>query len=216
VRRRLRGSPFVGRIGLWFPWLCAASLVPRLSASVTFPEINVIARVFIGLAPFCALLGFLTPALIDREAGDDPARAGEAYGINLLGCAIGSLVAGMTLSVLESFPYVRVFGSIYGVGYHVIASNDPIPNLRPEELVARMPEAAVSDMREWNDSPPASFFAKMLGKEYDVDGLLIGRSRAATLAITDDRPVNEFFLMRRLARGELKAPASEGQGAPVR
>ena len=455
VYRRLRRSRFAGRIGLWFPWLCAASLLPLLSASVTFPEINVIARVFIGLAPFCALLGFLTPALIDREAGDDPARAGTSYGINLLGCVLGSLVAGlvllpamgtrgaafvlaaplflfliassvrrdshaawslaalaasaavwfsttlfeerfpqaqvrrdhvatvvatgtgmgrslyvngtgmttlttitkmmahfpaahlssppgkpidalvicfgmgtsfrslaswganvtavelvpsvpelfgyfspegpelvrtssgrlrivtddgrrfldrsrekfdlitidppppvaaagssllyskefyasakrkmkpgailqawlptgdretvagMTLSVLESFPYVRVYGSIYDVGYHVIASNDPIPRLSPEELVARMPEAAVSDMREWNDSPPVSFFRKMLGNEYAVDSLLIDHSRAATLAISDDRPVNEFFLMRRLTGGGLKAPTSEGKGPPA-
>ena len=435
--RLLRGRELAGRMGLWLPWLGAASLLPLLTASVTFPEINGSLRVFLGLAPFCALLGFLTPALVDREAGDDAARVGRAYGINLLGCLLGPLaagfvllpvvgtrataialalplflvliapavrsegrlawslaalaaafgvlwsttlfeeafpraevrrdhvatvvavgdgmekllyvngvgmtiltsvtkmmahfpaahlrppvgrpidalvicfgmgtsfrslaswganvtavelvpsvpelfgyyfsdgpervrassgrlrivcddgrrfldrshesfdlitidppppveaagsgmlyskefytsakrrmkpgailqtwlprgdretIAGMTLSVLESFPYVRVVGSFQGNGLHVLASNDPIPRLSPGELVARMPASAVSDMGEWLDAPPASVFATMLSKEYAPDSLLIDRSRTATLAISDDRPVNEFYFMRR-------------------
>src|SRR5258706_14366888 len=105
-------------------------------------------------------------------------------------------IAGVTLSVIESFPYVRVFGSIEDDGYHFTASNDPIPHLSPEQLAARMPEAAVRDMREWIDAPPAKFFSRMFANEYVVESLLIDQSRAATLAISDDRPVNEFYLMR--------------------
>ena len=453
--RRLRRRAFAGRMGLWFPWLCAASLLPLLSASVTFPNVNGILRVFVGLAPFCALLGFLTPALVDREAGDDPARVGRAYGVNLLGCLLGPLVAGfvllpaigtrgaafalalplfvvmivpsvrrdghpawgvaalaasaavwfsttlfeerfpvaqvrhdhvatvvaagtvmekslyvngvgmtvlttvtkmmahfpaahlsrreehpidalvicfgmgtsfrslaswganvtavdlvpsvpalfgyffpegpemvrassgrlrivhddgrrfldrtrddfdlitidppppveaagssllysrefyasakrrmkpgallqawlpegdretvagVTASVLDSFPFVRVFESIQGGGFHVLASNDPIPRLSPEELVARMPEAAVRDMREWIDAPPKKFFASMLAHEYLVESLLIDRSRAATLAISDDRPLNEFYLMRRMAAPDAPPPTSEGKEPPA-
>jgi hypothetical protein len=74
-----------------------------------------------------------------------------------------------------------------------------------------MPQAAVRDLREWDDSRPETFFGNMLRNEYSVDALLIDHSRAATLAISDDRPVNEFFLMRRLARSKVKPPASEGK-----
>ena len=453
--RLLRRRDFAGRMGVWFPWLCAASLLPLFSASVTFPAMNGILRVSIGLAPFCALLGFLTPALVDSEAGDDAAAVGRAYGINLLGCLLGPLVAGfvllptvgtraaavalalplflvlitpavrrdghpawslaalaaaagvlfsttlfeeafpkaqvrrdhvatvvavgtgmdkqlfvngvgmtvlttvtkmmahfpaahltprdgrpfdalvicfgmgtsfrslaswganvtavelvpsvpelfgyyapegpelvrassgrlrivtddgrrfldrsrdtfdlitidppppvqaagsgmlyskefyasakrkmkpgailetwlpggdretiagMTLSVLESFPYVRVLGSIEGNGFHVMASNDPLPRLNPAELVARMPEAAVSDMREWVNAPPTKFFEFMLANEYVVESLLIDHSRAATLAISDDRPVNEFYLLRRWSAMHVAPPTSEGKGPPA-
>jgi spermidine synthase len=457
--RLARRRELAGRLGVWLPWLCAASLLPLLSASVTFPAINGIVRVLIGLVPFCALLGFLTPALVDREAGDDPAAVGRAYGINLLGCLLGPLVAGfvllptmglratavalalplgalcltpavrrdgpvasslaalaacaglllgttlfeekfpaaqvrrdhvatviavgqgrdksllvngvgmtalttitkmmahfpaahlkrpegrpldalvicfgmgttfralaswganvtavelvpsvpkmfgyyfpegpdmvkassgrlriiaddgrrfldrshdmfdlitidppppveaagsgmlyskefytsakrrmrpgailqtwlptadretvagMTLSVLESFPYVRVMSAVDGTGYHVTASNDPIPHLTPDQLVGRMPPAALADMREWDQVPAADFFDYMLSHEYVTESLLIGRSREATLGISDDRPVNEFYFMRRLAArsrasatsGSTATPAADGR-----
>jgi len=46
-----------------------------------------------GIAPFCALLGYLTPGLIDEYAGGNPTRAGRAYAINVLGCILGPLLA---------------------------------------------------------------------------------------------------------------------------
>ena len=437
--RRYRGRELAGRVGVWFPWLCAASFLPLLSASVRFPELYGPLRVLIGLTPFCALLGFVTPALVDREAGDDPSAVGRAYGLNLLGCLLGPLAAGfvllpvigtrgaavvlalplfgvllsptvrreirprwtlaalaasgvvlfattlfeeqfpkehvghdhvatvvvdgegmkkklyvngvtmtdlssatkmmahfpaahltrregppidalvicfgmgttfrslaawdarvtavelvpsvskmfgfffpegpelvrastgrlvivnddgrrfldrspeqfdlitidppppveaagsgmlyskefyasakrrmkpgailqtwlpgdggdretiaaVTLSALESFPHVRVFASIYGNGFHFLMSNDPIPRLSADRLVAQMPAAAVADMQEWMHAPPRDFFTTMLSREYNVDSLLIGRSRTVTLAISDDRPVNEFYFLRR-------------------
>jgi MFS family permease len=56
-----------------------------------------IVRVVFGLAPFSALLGFLTPMLVDRWAGGDPDRAGRAYALNVVGCIIGPLLAGFLL-----------------------------------------------------------------------------------------------------------------------
>ena len=53
-------------------------------------------------------------------------------------------------------------------------------------------------MIEWNRAVPVDFFDRMLANEYDVDSLLMDRSREATVAITDDRAVNEFYLLRRL------------------
>jgi hypothetical protein len=45
------------------------------------------------IVPFCALLGYLTPGLIDEFAGGHPAHAGRAYAINVLGCILGPLCA---------------------------------------------------------------------------------------------------------------------------
>src|SRR5450631_2646591 len=44
------------------------------------------------ICPFCALLGYLTPGLVDEYAAGQPRRAGQAYAINVLGCILGPLV----------------------------------------------------------------------------------------------------------------------------
>jgi spermidine synthase len=451
IYRRVREREGAGRLDVWLPWLGAASLLPLLSASTSFPPIDGVVRVFLGLAPFCAILGLLTPALVDRQAGDDPARVARAYGVNLLGCLAGPLVAGFVLipatgtrtaaivlalplflvalasrrrgrgwraaaaaflavsaaiaicssatlfeesfpaaqvrrdhvatvvaagegmnrilyvngvgmtvltpvtkmmahfpaahlapegrpldalvicfgmgttfrslaswranvtavelvpsvtelfgyfhpdgpglvaasggrlrivhddgrrfldrsrasfdlitidppppveaagssllyskefyaaakrklrpggilqtwlpggdketvggfilSLLESFPSVRVMRSIDGTGFHVSASMTPIPRLPASALVARMPAAAVRDMREWLDAPPERFFQFMLDNEFVPESLLVDGSRAATVAISDDRPVNEFFFARR--RRSVDAPGATAAG----
>ncbi len=51
-------------------------------------------RVFIGVMPFSAAMGFLTPMLVDRWSQGDPGRAGRAYAVNVLGCILGPLLAG--------------------------------------------------------------------------------------------------------------------------
>ena len=55
----------------------------------------------------------------------------------------------------------------------------------------------------------------MLGNEYVVESLLTDHSRAATLAISDDRPVNEFYLMRRLSAVDVESSTSEGKEPPA-
>jgi len=54
-------------------------------------------RVILGIAPFSAVLGFLTPKLVDRWSGGEPARAGAAYAVNVLGCILGPLLSGFVL-----------------------------------------------------------------------------------------------------------------------
>jgi spermidine synthase len=49
------------------------------------------------ICPICALLGYLTPSLIDEFAGGHPAATGRAYAINVLGCIVGPLIAGYLL-----------------------------------------------------------------------------------------------------------------------
>ena len=85
------------REGRWvWAWLGWLGLLPLFFAD---PQISMltIVRVVFGLAPFSALLGFLTPMLVDRWAGGDPDRAGRAYALNVVGCIIGPLLAGFVL-----------------------------------------------------------------------------------------------------------------------
>jgi predicted membrane-bound spermidine synthase len=54
-------------------------------------------RVFLGVAPFSGVIGFLTSMLVDRWSQGDPSRAGRAYAVNILGCILGPLLGGFLL-----------------------------------------------------------------------------------------------------------------------
>jgi spermidine synthase len=101
-----------------------------------------------------------------------------------------------TRALMESFPYVRVFKSVEGWGLHFLASNRPIPNLTPQQLVQHMPESALTDMMEWGPEKNAvAEFAVVLNSEF-LPGLLMKNAPDAP-ALQDDRPVNEYYLLRR-------------------
>lgn len=55
------------------------------------------ARAALGVMPFCCVLGFITPMLLDRCSRGDADRAGRAYALNILGCIAGPLAAGFLL-----------------------------------------------------------------------------------------------------------------------
>jgi spermidine synthase len=100
----------------------------------------------------------------------------------------------------ESFPYVRVLQYGRNWGFHFLASSRPIPNRTGAELVQRMPAAAIQDMMEWKFAlNPELEFSWLLQRESSVDILIAGSPLAP--AMQDDRPVNEYFLLR-----DLKAP----------
>ncbi len=95
----------------------------------------------------------------------------------------------------ESFPYVRVFQYGPNWGFHFLASSHPIPNFTSEELLQHMPPAAVQDMMEWRyEATPVLEFAYLLHRETPLDRLIAGDPQAP--AMQDDRPVNEYFLLR--------------------
>lgn len=81
--------------GLWLA-AGALSLLPLYAADPFLP-LNPYVRIVLGLAPFCGLLGFLTPSLIDAWSEGDPQRAGAAYAVNIAGCIAGPLIAGFLL-----------------------------------------------------------------------------------------------------------------------
>ena len=86
--------------GLVWGVLGFVSLLPLLATSPEFrvPEFHSsLLRLLIGVGPFSALLGFVTPMLVDRWSDGDPDRAGKAYAVNVVGCILGPLVAGFIL-----------------------------------------------------------------------------------------------------------------------
>ena len=100
-RRDLRAKRQMPR-GVLIPALAIVAFLPVLLDSPKIVETNYWATdipwfsallLLAGIAPFCALLGYLTPGLIDEFAGGNPTRAGRAYAINVLGCILGPLLA---------------------------------------------------------------------------------------------------------------------------
>jgi predicted membrane-bound spermidine synthase len=81
--------------------LVVAGFLPILAGDPRFVKmdwevaIDAISAIIVlaGLCPFCAILGYLTPSLIDEYATGDPAVAGRAYAVNILGCILGPLFA---------------------------------------------------------------------------------------------------------------------------
>ena len=79
-------------------WVSLAffGLLPLLTADPRFGMQSDL-RVFLGVFPFSAVIGFLTPMLVDRWSQGDPDRAGRAYAVNVIGCIVGPLLSGFFL-----------------------------------------------------------------------------------------------------------------------
>jgi spermidine synthase len=120
-------------------------------------------------------------------------------------------VVAITRSLRDSFPYVRAFSN--GFGVHYLGSDRPIPLPTVDEMLRRMPEKAINDLAEWDTSPgeaPRQAAGDMLGGllrgQLSTDQLIAASPR--TPAITDDRPINEYYLVRRWRKHEHTETAS--------
>jgi predicted membrane-bound spermidine synthase len=107
----------------------------------------------------------------------------------------GETLKAVTRSLLRSFPHVRVFASYDDVGTHFLASRQPISHLTAEELADRMPPQAQADLVEWRENKDAVDFLRLiLSKERDPRAF----AGDSGVRITDDRPFNEYYLLRRM------------------
>jgi spermidine synthase len=103
-------------------------------------------------------------------------------------------------AIQESFPYVRVFVSVERRGLHYLASRQPIPQRTAAELAARMPSRATDDLVEWGPYHTAQEqFAAVLKNEVTIDSLTAWDEGVPP--VTDDRPINEYSLLRDLRTG---------------
>jgi spermidine synthase len=107
--------------------------------------------------------------------------------------------AAVARALKESFPYVRAFRSVEGWGYHFLASETLLPRFSAADLAERTPPAAARDLVEWGPAETsAEQFAIVLKQELTPDSLI--QKAPSVEALSDDRPVNEYFLLRRLAQ----------------
>jgi spermidine synthase len=96
----------------------------------------------------------------------------------------------------ESFPYVRVFKSIEDWGFHYLAANRPIALRTATEMARLLPAAAQKDALEWGPySQVEAQFQKILSNEISFASIIGSDSKVS--ALTDNIPVNEYFLLRR-------------------
>ena len=88
-----------------------------------------------------------------------------------------------------------VYRGIEDYGWHFLASDQPIPQRTAAEHIALMPASAVMDMMEWGPaSSPEQQFNIMLDHPTTEDKVI---ALSPTIpALTDDRPINEFFMIR--------------------
>jgi spermidine synthase len=102
-------------------------------------------------------------------------------------------------SLRGGFQDVRVFHSIEGWGYHFLASDSPMKRFPAATLAERLPMAAGQDLIEWGPSSNVvSYFEGVLSRERQMQDLIQEDPSAPLL--TDDRPVNEYYLLRRISR----------------
>ena len=108
-----------------------------------------------------------------------------------------AILAAVAKALQESFPYVRVLHSVEGWGQHFLASASPIPPLSAAEMARRLPSAAAVDLMEWGPTPNAERqFDKVLQQEISLNSLILLDPEVE--ALHDDRPVNEYFFLRRI------------------
>ncbi len=72
----------------------------------------------------------------------------------------------------------------------------PIPPLSAADLAARLPPDAARDLVEWGPATSAQEqFEMVVNHELSLPSLIQGDPTVA--ALEDDRPVNEYFLLRK-------------------
>ena len=109
------------------------------------------------------------------------------------------VVSSISRSVHDSFRYVRSFWDEFGI--HFLCSDSPILNRTATDLVGKLPPPAIADFVEWslpNSAGPAaqaeSQFDDLLEHETGIDQFIANAPEAP--ALTDNRPVNEYSLLR--------------------
>lgn len=106
-----------------------------------------------------------------------------------------NVTANATVNAMKrNFKHVRVYNSIEDIGYHVIASDAPLPELDTEAMVNRLPAPAVSDILEWHQDQKIEEIVANLLKPADTSKVLSAEFDG--IYMSDDMPYNEFSALR--------------------
>lgn len=113
------------------------------------------------------------------------------------------VLSAMIRSIADQFPYVRIFRSFGDLGLHLLASNQPIRQKTPEEMAHMLPVTAAADLVEWGPyQTPQRQYAYLLARELPIMEVL--HQLPSSQGISDDRPINEYYLLRQLFSAEGK------------
>ncbi len=106
------------------------------------------------------------------------------------------VVSAFARAIGNSFPEVRVFPSVEGWGFHFLASDSAIGQRNPGQLAGNLPPGAVRDLLEWGPFQTAEEqFQAVVDKEVPLGKLI--RAVPDAPVLTDDRPLNEYYYLRR-------------------
>ena len=120
--------------------------------------------------------------------------------------------AAVARALKNSFPHVRVFRWGTRWGFHFLCTEQPLPNLTAGELQNRLPPDAAIDLAEWapqgrGSEAVFSSFQSLLQSEVPIETLIL--QSPTTPALTDDRPINEYYVLRRRSLGSVSENDSE-------
>src|SRR5436190_6431215 len=88
-----------------------------LTNTANFAGYMSVTVLLLSICPVCAVLGYLTPSLIDKYAVGDPARAGRVYALNVFGCILGPLFASYVLLPLAGERYGLILLGLPFLGF---------------------------------------------------------------------------------------------------
>ncbi len=111
-----------------------------------------------------------------------------------------TIIQAVARSLANSFPYIKVYKrfDFETPGYHFIAATHPIAPLTALEMYERMPQNAKKDLMEWLPGKDTlQIISTMLSQEIPLSQLLNPNEK---ILISDDRPFNEYFLLRRTVK----------------
>jgi hypothetical protein len=121
----------------------------------------------------------------------------KPYGILQAWFPGGNSLTGQAVvrSLQRSFSHVRCFRVWDSGGTQILASMEAIEMFTPKQLATTMPLAAADDLLEWSSSRDLpDYLWQVLSKEVPLEQAL---NPDPAIRITDDRPFNEYFLLRR-------------------
>ncbi|MGH7042267.1 MAG: hypothetical protein ACREFY_09055, partial [Acetobacteraceae bacterium] len=166
-------------------WLFPLALLPVLLGDPRWSDSGLL--VLVSIVPFCGLLGFITPGLVDRFAADDPRRAGAYYAINIAGAILGPLVAGYLLL------------PVLGIRWALIVLALPLPVVTVAALGWRMPGQVMAVLAAFAVLPTAAIASHAwdepslyptphpVWRDYATEVVAWGRGRSAQLSVNGVR-----------------------------
>lgn len=106
----------------------------------------------------------------------------------------------VVVSIQKHFKYVRIYKGLGEEGLQFLASDRELPLLKPAEFVRGLPPAARQDFMEWHADKSAYTLAEESLREISPESLMLFKDKE--IGMSDDRPYNEFFLLRIFSTGQ--------------